>query len=926
MFKKVKRVLTSLAVTAAVALSGITYSSDMVYAKSVLPEVTVLGATLSLDADSGYQSMRIGIQVKNADKASACGMRITRGTKTIEFSTAKEGQNKLYDVDRDTNTVVYAVKIKNIPADNFDDNFSIEGFATPIDGGVNNNVTTEENATKSVNGVVAAIKKSLGDESIDIMDDGTLARCEDGFDVAMSGEYNLVNSKSGEHSYTNNMLVGTNSEGFIIPLGKTLKKGYTAKVTVEGAKTGEQQLRAFFSNSGGSGCTESKNDYNIVFGEPIEYVLSDNADYITVKSTYGAAFDSINISKVTVEYAYCKLTAKDIGDTKIDTSLNVDLKDVSSYVIDGSGTTATYNDNTSCLDVTVNNFEGIIFKLPIDSTNYQKVEITYTSDNSVNGYLFDANMVNGKNGDPGQKEVSVLAKADIETTKVYEISDDYSGNCLKAIKFVRLDWAKEPQIANLHIKSIRFMKGEKSVATPTPAPTLAPAYVYDEVDLSNSNNYGAEVSWNSPTITYNVNTLCLDVSCKALTGISMKCPDSLQKYEYVEMTYSTIGSFDINTYLFDANFADNFGDGAPGQHYALKLPVADNESTIRLNVGDGYDDESKQIVKEDYVGSCIKGMKMFAFAAGPATISIKSVKFYRKAETELCPTALGSLADKFGGNNLSAPIGYMNADNSVAGTVEDISYSSTVVKENATVMRNAKVVLPKGYTEDKEYPVVYMLHGIFGNEGTLYGDKLQNVIWNATAGGAKEMIAVFPNACANEAGNDGGLGFHIDHYRAYDNFINDLEQCLMPYMEENYSVKTGRENTAIFGYSMGGRVSLQIGFTLQDDFGYIGVGCPAFGIFEYENYGVHEDGLFTEETFTLQDKYMNDTLVMIGAGVNDTTVKTEPKRYSNALCANGVPHLYFETYGGDDATPGSGAHDDKSYKFAAYQFLTRIFK
>jgi len=269
----------------------------------------------------------------------------------------------------------------------------------------------------------------------------------------------------------------------------------------------------------------------------------------------------------------------------------------------------------------------------------------------------------------------------------------------------------------------------------------------------------------------------------------------------------------------------------------------------------------------------------------------------------------------------------MNSNGRVAGTVEDISYESTVIKSDAaTVTRKAKVVLPKGYSKNKKYPVMYMIHGIFCNETTFYNNNLQSVIWNAIADGAEEMIVVFPNACANETGTDNGLGFHIDHYRAYDNFINDLRECLMPYMEKNYSIKTGRENTAIFGFSMGGRVALQIGFSMQDDFRYVGGICPTFGILEYENMGVHEDGLFTEKTFTLQDKYMDDTLVMIGAGTNDGIVRTEPKRYSDALMANKVPHLYYETYGGDAKDKGDGGHSEPTYKFGTYQFVKRIFK
>ena len=239
--------------------------------------------------------------------------------------------------------------------------------------------------------------------------------------------------------------------------------------------------------------------------------------------------------------------------------------------------------------------------------------------------------------------------------------------------------------------------------------------------------------------------------------------------------------------------------------------------------------------------------------------------------------------------------------------------------------------MPKDYDpENKTYPVVYMQHGIFGNETSLLNDNAQYVVWNAIASGkAEEMIFVFPNACANETGEPvevNGSGFNLEHYAAYDNFINDLSQCLMPYINEHYATKTGRENTAICGFSMGGRVSLHIGFKMQETFGYIGGFCPAFGIFEYENYGVHEDGLFTPETFTLQSNYMDNTLVMIVKGTNDDIVKTEPKRYSEALTANNVPHIFYETMGGDALSLGDGGHGGSVYKHGLYNFITRIFK
>lgn len=271
------------------------------------------------------------------------------------------------------------------------------------------------------------------------------------------------------------------------------------------------------------------------------------------------------------------------------------------------------------------------------------------------------------------------------------------------------------------------------------------------------------------------------------------------------------------------------------------------------------------------------------------------------------------------------PAGYANVNESVAGTVEDITYDSTVIKEGAIVKRKAKVVLPKDYSADKEYPVIYMLHGIFGDETSMYGDKVQYVIWNAIANGdVREVIVVFPNVCANEAGK--GEGFNVEHYAAYNNFLNDLKECLMPYMNENYSTLTGRENTAICGFSMGGRTSLYIGFTLQELFGYVGAFCPAPGIFEHWDNGVHELGLFQQDTFTLKDEYMNNTLVLIAAGAKDGVVKDFPKTYTEALTKNGVPHFYYETMGGEKDKPSGGGHDGSVYKHGLYNFLKRIFK
>lgn len=263
-----------------------------------------------------------------------------------------------------------------------------------------------------------------------------------------------------------------------------------------------------------------------------------------------------------------------------------------------------------------------------------------------------------------------------------------------------------------------------------------------------------------------------------------------------------------------------------------------------------------------------------------------------------------------------------------AGTLERIEYPSTVITEG-TVMRKANVALPKDYDDSKKYPVIYIAHGIGGNQDSMIGDgDVKTVLWNAIANGvAEEAILVFVSGCANEYNGQGPYGFFsVEHYRGYNNFLNDFEQCLKPYIDENYSTLPDRENTAICGFSMGGRVTLHLGFALQDTFRYVGAFCPAPGILDFTDQNVTDKGLFTPETFTLQDKYMNDTLVMIIKGVNDGTVHKFPKEYHEALEANDVPHIYLETMGGTDGTNGDGQHGGSVYKYGFYNFLKRIFK
>lgn len=161
-------------------------------------------------------------------------------------------------------------------------------------------------------------------------------------------------------------------------------------------------------------------------------------------------------------------------------------------------------------------------------------------------------------------------------------------------------------------------------------------------------------------------------------------------------------------------------------------------------------------------------------------------------------------------------------------------YSSTAGRDT-----NVNVLLPPDYSEDKEYPVLYILHGYWDSEDWMarpvvsISAMLSNLY---ESGEAEEMIVVCPYIFCSER-LPYCTGMDYENNQAYDNFINDLTTDLMPFIESTFSVKTGRDNTAITGFSMGGRESLYIGFTRPELFGYIGAVCPAPGVVSADGSG-----------------------------------------------------------------------------------------
>jgi enterochelin esterase-like enzyme len=151
------------------------------------------------------------------------------------------------------------------------------------------------------------------------------------------------------------------------------------------------------------------------------------------------------------------------------------------------------------------------------------------------------------------------------------------------------------------------------------------------------------------------------------------------------------------------------------------------------------------------------------------------------------------------------------------GQLEMISYESKSV--GAT--RKMNVYTPPGYSKDKKYPVVYLLHGIGGDETEWQRFATPNLLLdNLLADGkAVPMIIVMPNGRAQKDDRaQGGMG----SAPAFAAFEQDLLKDVIPTIESRYSVQSDREHRALAGLSMGGGQSLNFGLSHLETFTWIG--------------------------------------------------------------------------------------------------------
>jgi enterochelin esterase family protein len=234
--------------------------------------------------------------------------------------------------------------------------------------------------------------------------------------------------------------------------------------------------------------------------------------------------------------------------------------------------------------------------------------------------------------------------------------------------------------------------------------------------------------------------------------------------------------------------------------------------------------------------------------------------------------------------------------------------------------RRITIYTPPGYeTSSEKYPVLYLLHGMGGDEEAWIAlGRASQILDNLIAQGkAKPMIVIMPNGnVAQEAApGESSLGYYKPTMQLPNTMDGKYEETfpdIMKFIESNYRVKADKADKAIAGLSMGGYHSLHISRYYPNTFDYVGLFSPAIMPNDKVKSKVYDN---FDETLTAQMKN-GYKLYWIGIGKTDFLQKNVTE-YRAKLDAMGMKYNYRESEGG---------HTWTNWRVYLSEFIPLLFK
>ncbi len=245
------------------------------------------------------------------------------------------------------------------------------------------------------------------------------------------------------------------------------------------------------------------------------------------------------------------------------------------------------------------------------------------------------------------------------------------------------------------------------------------------------------------------------------------------------------------------------------------------------------------------------------------------------------------------------------------GEVKAVQYDSKSLGKR----RQLRVYTPPGYSTERKYPVLYLLHGLgMDDRQWLQGCKADIVVDNLLADGKiQPMLLVFPNgdaeltAADNEAGRSSRRNGPFDNWGAA--FEKDLLQDVIPFVESNYSVSADADHRALAGLSMGGGQTLNIGLVHPETFSYVGGFSSAPNTRQF-------GGMSADKLLPDADTARKLKLIWIACGNRDRLIRVS-QGVHKMLKDSAVPHIW---------NVDSHAHDDPEWSNNLHLFAQRLFR
>ena len=250
------------------------------------------------------------------------------------------------------------------------------------------------------------------------------------------------------------------------------------------------------------------------------------------------------------------------------------------------------------------------------------------------------------------------------------------------------------------------------------------------------------------------------------------------------------------------------------------------------------------------------------------------------------------------------------------GTVAHVWYPSPV----GGFDRRMTVYTPAGYEANTKtrYPVVYILHGIGGDEDSwLTHGRAAQILDNMIASGkVKPMIAVFTNGNISQqaAVHQTGNGYIHQTTMLPKTMEGTFETAfgeVVSFIDKNYRTIAKKQSRAICGLSMGGFHSLYISANNPDLFGYVGLFSAAVGVTDESVSPIYQN-----LDAKLAKQFAGKPFYFIACGNTDFLYQSN-KEYMAKLDKAGYPYTYLETGGG---------HIWRNWRVYLTEYLPLLFK